>query len=112
MKRSKKKSNLEAIDAILDQFDFEMVRRTMMSMRWGWAPSNVVPDIREMRQTCRRILISLVEDPDLETICSGGFEAELVGDELELKFVLRQTAGKIIRDQKIRGLITRSRKRE
>ena len=112
MRKSKKKSNLKAIDAILDDFDFEMVHRVMNTMRWSWMPHNDSPDVREMRRTARGLLMRLCDESDIESCGTGGFEARWVDDGLELRFILRETWGLAERDQRIRGIITGRKKDE
>jgi len=112
MARSKKKSNLEAIEDLLDEFDFETVRKAMISTRWGWAPHGVAPDVDEMRNTCRDLCKRLLENKDMDFCGTGGFEVRWMDDGLELRFYLREGWVEASQDMRIRGIITSGGKDE
>lgn len=62
----------EAIDTIMDYFEFEKVHRVMKFLDWQWALSEEgVPTEPELRQEARRLLKqSLMEKSSMST---GGF---------------------------------------
>lgn len=105
MKRSKKKSNLELIDDIIDEFDFERVRKVMIMLNWQWAQTADVPSVLEMKKTARNLLRRMCEESDLDFYGTGGFEVIRSDQGLELRFVVAETWGPVRRDGTIKGLI-------
>lgn len=107
MKRMTKLTDLqqklsEVIDNIIENFEWEKVRRAMLINEWTWATINgETPTINQLKE----VAISLLEEVAVQgmtkgkdyTISTGGFEAVLkfYDDEyderianLELKFVI------------------------
>ena len=81
----------EAIDEIMDWFDFERVHDVMSYLNWEWR-DNGVPSIQEMKQTARKLLKeSLMEKT---TVGTGGFYVEYgfdsEGENLKLSFVVTE----------------------
>jgi len=77
------------IQEILDNFDFDKVQSVMQHLNWRWSLGNnviQVPTVDELKDMAKQLL----EDADANShnIGSGGFEAEKIGDELTLKFVI------------------------
>jgi hypothetical protein len=107
MKRSKKKSNRELIDDIIDKFDFNGVRRIMVMLNWRWARNDDTPSVGEMRNTARRLLTDICDpsNADADYIATGGFEVRRIEDGLELRFVVYEAAGPINGDGIIKSLI-------
>lgn len=83
---------ISILDEIMDEFDFEKVKRTMDKLDWKWAflkrfdpkdgfkekTGSYVPTLDEIKQAAANLLWDLATDPDPEiTIhATGGFRAE------------------------------------
>ena len=85
----------EAIDNIMDYFDFDKVLKTMIALDWKWVKENhkdindlEIPSIERIRKTARKALMRAIEIKDYTS--SGGFEAEYNDGSLSLKFVVEQ----------------------
>jgi hypothetical protein len=82
------------INEILDNFDFEKVKRVMDFLNWEWAGSNGVPEIYELRQHARKLMNTAVTEclkskgTDYTTEC-GGFRVECNKYEGDPKIYLR-----------------------
>lgn len=75
------KKIIKILDEIMDEFDFEKVKKTMDALGWQWAYAkgeNGVPTLDEIKQAAANLLWDLATDPDPEiTIHAiGGFRAE------------------------------------
>jgi hypothetical protein len=90
---------IDAIENILDEFDFQRVQRVMEALEWHWATSeDGLPSIVELRRKARGLLedVYRYEDSACNTMGCGGFEATRlmeVGDlnkYLSLKFVVEE----------------------
>jgi hypothetical protein len=89
----------ELVDKILDEFDFETVKKTMDALEWPYydSPDETV-SIGELRRMARMLLDEVYDKPPSPeyTIGCGGFEAfrhMSVGDPtkyLSLKFVVTE----------------------
>lgn len=89
----------ELVDKILDEFDFEKVKKTMDALEWVYfdSPDETV-SIGELRRMARRLLDEVYDKPPSPeyTIGCGGFEAQRymeVDDPtkyLSLKFVVTE----------------------
>ncbi len=76
------------IDALIEVFDFESVRKAMVALDWKYSLSGPVPEVPELKEAARQILNSASEeDNDLESV-SGGFVAWRSGNDLYLRFVV------------------------
>lgn len=89
----------ELVDKILDEFDFEKVKKTMDALEWVYFDSpNETVSVGELRRMARRLLDEVYDKPACPeyTIGCGGFEAYrqmVVGDPtkyLSLKFVVTE----------------------
>ena len=89
----------ETIDYILDNFDFEKVKKVMDVLEWKyWDSPYSTVTIAELRQLARKLLTEVYNEPALDRtiLGSGGFEAErrmYPGDTkkyLHLKFVVAE----------------------
>ena len=83
----------DALDNIMDNFDFDQVHKVMVFLNWKWANSNGslgVPEKYELRSEARRLLKMAIEEKT--TVSTGGFLAEYREGELDgwmdLKFVV------------------------
>lgn len=89
----------ELVDKILDEFDFEKVKKTMDALEWVYydSPDETV-SIGELRRMARKLLDDVYDKPPSPeyAIGCGGFEAfryMSVGDPtkyLSLKFVVTE----------------------
>ena len=85
----------EAIDNIMDYFDFDKVLKTMIALDWKWVKEShksiedlETPSIERIRKTARRALMRAIEIKDYTS--SGGFEAEYDDGNLYLMFVVEE----------------------
>ena len=86
----------EAINDLLDKFNFNKVHIAMTALNWKWASAEEgVPSIYELRKTARRLLEDLLE-AKITNISTGGFTAkcDFIENEkyLSLKFTLEEDA--------------------
>src|SRR5262245_48014443 len=87
----------EAINKILDNFDFAKVRVTMIATKWKWVDevssdgrryTESMPTLEKMKDTARSLLEDVAKDAEDTNFCStGGFLAAKTGEELHLWFV-------------------------
>ena len=85
----------EAIDNIMDYFDFDKVLKTMIALDWKWVKEDhksiddlEIPSIERIRKTARKALIRAIEIKD--STSTGGFQAEYNEGSLSLQFVVEQ----------------------
>ena len=85
----------EAIDNIMDYFNFDKVLKTMIALDWKWVKEDhksiddlEIPSIERIRREARRLLIRAIEIKD--STSTGGFQAEYNDGSLSLKFVVEQ----------------------
>lgn len=83
----------DALDNIMDSFDFDQVHKVMVFLDWKWANMNgglEIPEKYELRSEARRLLKMAVEEKT--TASTGGFIAEYSEGEdggwMDLKFVI------------------------
>ena len=91
-------SRQEQIDAILDNFDFESVRKAMVALNWTWVTSSQddhIPSIAEARACARNLLNEVSKSREKETcIGTGGFMASKeYGNLLSLRFSIDDVSG-------------------
>jgi len=89
-------TNEQAIEDLLDKFDFNKVQKAMQVLDWKWASAeNGVPTIYELRKTARGILKDAYETGVTE-VSIGGFSAKYDGSDREkwlyLEFTLTQSS--------------------
>jgi hypothetical protein len=64
----------EAIDYIMDSFDFENVHTTMKALDWEWASAeDKIPSVFELKQKARELIKSAMQSKGKAIISSGGF---------------------------------------
>ena len=81
----------EAIENILDNFDFETVHKAMKALEWTWHFTEGVPEIPDLRKEARRLLKDVAKRKEDKFFTStGGFEVYKEGGFLELKFVIAE----------------------
>ena len=85
----------EAIDNIMDYFDFDKVLKTMIALDWKWVKEEhksiddlEIPSIEQIRKTARKALMRAIEIKDYTS--GGGFEAEYDDGNLYLRFVVEE----------------------
>ena len=93
-------SDEKHINYIMDNFNFNRVKKTMdlLDIKWAWGADLRVPTIEEIKQTARKILEGVANQTDnvtcdigLELESSGGLEAVKRQDWISLRFVLQET---------------------
>lgn len=93
------------IAEIMEEFDFERVRKAMHALNWTWRGSKHSPTVSELQETAEDLLISAIDgiqkERDMEphvSYCAGtgGFEATAaLGQDrkisyLSLKFIISE----------------------
>jgi hypothetical protein len=95
VKKTKKEKNLKSyqvdmIEDILKNFDFERVNKCMKVLDWGWFNTDgTIPSKYELESTARVLLQRVIKER-LKQLATGGFEVIYYKKEkiLELKFVV------------------------
>lgn len=82
------------IEEIMDNFDFEKVRKCMKALGWNWETChNGTPEVRDLRRGARKVLTAAAEKKNNVVGC-GGFWAENDQDNcLTLRFVVEEWNG-------------------
>ena len=81
----------QALDNIMDWFDFEKVHKTMRALRWEWSGTEQgIPCMGESREKARQMLTDSIEQE--VNIGSGGFQVTYNSTEgfLKLEFVISE----------------------
>jgi len=76
----------ELIDEILDEFDFEIVHRTMKALDWTWHGSVESPSIGDLRRMARGLLQELLRNDKYHSTGTGGLYAYRMADTVGLRF--------------------------
>jgi hypothetical protein len=79
-----------AIDEIMDWFDFEKVAKVMSFLEWKWVTAEEgIPSVGEIRQSARKLLKQAIEQKT--TIATGGLRATYFHDEyVKLEFIIEE----------------------
>lgn len=81
----------EAIDEIMDWFDFDKVHDVMTHLNWDWRDKGT-PSIQEIKHTVRKLLKEAIMEKT--TVGTGGFyveyESNEKGEALNLSFVVTE----------------------
>jgi len=67
----------DALDNIMDSFDFDKVHKVMVFLNWKWANMDggiEIPEKYELRSEARRLLKMAIEEKAI--VSTGGFIAE------------------------------------
>lgn len=84
------KEHRDAIDEIMDHFDFEMVHRAMRFIGWKWSSDvgdgSRTPTVSELRVEARRLLRTTCVDPSSGGMKCGGLCVRKNEFKLELCF--------------------------
>lgn len=98
------------IESIMDNFDFQKVHSTMETLNWCWYTNDISPAIPELRRTARRLLQTVAEFDDEESVHSGGFRASKRRGEdnkifLQLEFIVEnfETCKELVDEQESEG---------
>lgn len=79
------------IENILDNFNFEKVRKTMKTLGWTYRYNLESPSIQELRKTAKLNLKTVAFNVGCTTSSSGGFVARMFDDcHLFLCFVVAE----------------------
>lgn len=68
-------TNEEAIEQIMDYFQFDRVLKAMEALGWVWDCCNGIPDMPLVRCTARSLLKEVANLPYGTTVETGGFSA-------------------------------------
>ena len=90
---------IEAVEDILDEFDFNRTMKVMEALEWKWVSCEGVPSFSAQRKQARGLLVIAYNQPDgPDYMCgTGGFEVTrymYAGDPvkyLSLKFVVTES---------------------
>lgn len=78
---------LRQVEPLLEVFDFERVRQTMVALGWTYTGEPQSPDLVRLRETARSVLQSVAEDAvDNQVTMSGGFRGWSFENTLFLTF--------------------------
>lgn len=75
----------ELIEEITDEFDFEIVHRTMKALEWTWHGSVESPSIGDLRRAARELLRELLKGNN-HYVGMGGLFAYRIADTVGLRF--------------------------
>ena len=75
----------ELVEEILDEFEFELVHRTMKALEWTWHGSVESPSIGDLRRMARGLLQELLKDNN-QCVGTGGLFAYRIADTVGLRF--------------------------
>lgn len=73
-------AQMDAIDAILDKFNFERVHYCMKALDWKWCRADgtvSVPTLEELKSKASYLLVKSIKET---VIATGGFEATYLKD--------------------------------
>lgn len=79
----------KSVEEIIEQFDFEKVRKAMVALNWCWYGDTNPPSIGELVLSAQKLLNEVLEE-DLCALSTGGFLAENRNGLLSLLFVLEE----------------------
>jgi hypothetical protein len=79
-----------AIDAIMDSFNFSRVAKCMQALKWGWGEAKEIPDEAQIRKSARQRMRTACEQYNTQKrmvyVSSGGFVASCDHESLRLAF--------------------------
>ena len=82
----------DAIESIMDNFNFDDVHKVMTYLNWEWAGTeNGVPTKSELRSQARQLIKMAIKDKT--RVSTGGFEADYLPEDggwVSLKFVVSE----------------------
>lgn len=79
----------DLIDEVLDNFDFEKVKKVTDALNGTWSDSDIVPEIYDLRKLARRLLKDAIKE-NLPQIATGGFRAGYSDKILSLEFIVAE----------------------
>lgn len=87
----------EAIESIMDNFDFDKVQKVMEFLNWKWVSTeNGIPSVQELRSQARRLIKEAIEEK--VRIATGGFRVDYFSEDggyVELSFIVDQWSSEI-----------------
>lgn len=87
----------EAIESIMDNFDFDKVQKVMEFLNWKWVSTeNGIPSVQELRSQARRLIKEAIEEK--VRIATGGFRVDYFYEDegyVELSFIVDQWSSEI-----------------
>lgn len=83
------KQQRKLIDEVLDNFDFDKVKKAMDALNWIWIGCDGVPAIYDLRKQSRRLLKDAIEK-NLSLVSTGGFRAGYNDNILSLDFIVTE----------------------
>jgi hypothetical protein len=86
MKHELSKESGKLIDEIMDEFDFEIVHRTMKALDWKWSGCDGIPSIGDLRRMARELLQELLRNDKYHLTGTGGLYAYRIADTVGLRF--------------------------
>jgi hypothetical protein len=86
MRHELSKEMRELIEEITDEFDFEVVHRTMKALDWTWYGSVESPSIGDLRRQARELLQELLRNDNYHLTGTGGLFAYRIADTVGLRF--------------------------
>ena len=85
------------VTAVMEDFDFDRVRRVMVNLDWKWDIGNgemTVPSVYRLTKEAERLLRLVAQhygDKEFYSCGCGGFTAHLDGETITLQFILAET---------------------
>ena len=83
------KQQRRLIDEVLDNFDFDKVKKAMDALNWIWIGCDGVPSIYDLRKKSRRLLKEAIKQNSYR-ISTGGFRAGYSNNVLSLDFIVTE----------------------
>ncbi len=94
IKKMKKYDSDKDIEYILDEFNFEKVKKVMDCLNWEWYNVEGIPSISDLRRFTRKLLQDILKESKQNKesfleYSSGGFKVIYYNSgELELQFIV------------------------
>lgn len=92
----------EKVQEVIKRFDFKKVHKVMLALNWEWVEGKraQVPSIPKLKKHAEWILHHVCDNNiGAYTCMSGGFEAQLTGETLTLRFVIEYIDAYLGNDQ-------------
>lgn len=70
-----KNNVIEILDRIIENFNFERVRKTMLALDWKWFGFKQVPSIDEIKEFAANLMWECA-NKDIDCVSTGGFRVE------------------------------------
>lgn len=66
----------KAIETVMKNFDFKRVHKSMEEVGWSYFGDKGTPSIARLKETARKLLQDVADDPKTIETSTGGFSAE------------------------------------